>query len=373
MSEILSQQEIDALLNASRSMGASSITPEEADAIGEIANISMGTASTTLSSLLNQKVTITTPDVGIVSLKDFEQGYSRSYIGVKIDYTEGLQGSNLMIIHEQDVKIITDLLMGGDGTHTDVEFNEMHLSAIGEVMNQMVGSAATSLANIFKRNINISPPHPFILDFTDADVQNIFDGGKSVRVLFKLVVGEIINSQIMQLLPFPFAKDMVRGLMDSADVVTAPFPNASDADAAAQHTGSLSGMQGPGQDLHNEAIRQRERIDKNRSSSKVNVQPLVFQNFDEVQPETDGKENIGLILDVPLQVTVEVGKTRKLIREILEFTAGSIIELDKQAGDPVDILVNGKLIAKGEVVVIDENFGVRITEMVDSVRKSRQE
>jgi len=178
MNEILSQEEIDALLRGEIQITQDesvSLTPEEKDALGEIGNISMGTAATTLFTLLNHKVTITTPEVDVTTLSELAMQYPMPFVAVEIQYTEGFQGRNLLIVKEDDVKIITDLMMGGDGTNIGGELTELHLSAIGEVMNQMMGSSSTSLATMFGKNINISPPRVFIINFATENSCDLFE------------------------------------------------------------------------------------------------------------------------------------------------------------------------------------------------------
>ncbi|HEX2947129.1 MAG TPA: flagellar motor switch phosphatase FliY [Clostridia bacterium] len=387
MGDMLSQAEIDALLNGtsfdqpSSGSGAEALDSQEVDALGEIGNISMGTSATTLFTLLGQKVTITTPTVTVSSWDEIASEYSTSYVGVKVEYTNGLIGSNLMILKELDVKIITDLMMGGDGANTDGNLSELHLSAISEAMNQMVGSSSTSMSSMFDKRIDISPPKAFIFDMNNIRQNiNIDEGEKVVKIAFKMVIGTLIDSEIMQILPLPFAKKMVENLlnMDTGSgtfelpkEVTQPSQPAKPQRQAAPppqqpqaappvYSQPQPHPQAPG--YQTEYIYEQPP-EPRQVREPVNVQPAHFQNFDENRIVLDRK-NISLIMDVPLQVTVELGRTERLIKDILEFSPGSIIELDKLAGEPVDILVNGKAIAKGEVVVIDESFGVRITDII---------
>ncbi|MGB9779306.1 flagellar motor switch phosphatase FliY [Caldanaerobacter sp.] len=353
MNEFLSQEEINALLKGlQENSEEKKLTDEEKDILGEIGNISFGTSATTLYTLLRNKVTITTPRVSVLSWDELKEEFNIPYVGVQVEYTEGLKGHNLLILKKEDVLKITDLMMGGDGRIEEGEITELHLSAVGEAMNQMIGSAATSLSTLLNKKINISPPKAFIVDFSTALPEDIaFPDGDVVRVAFKMEVGDIIDSEIMQLLPFDFAKNLVETVLQQA-TATSSLQTAEKAVEEKNSKGE-SGEKMAGE----KAIKKEE---------KVHVSPVVFQSFDEeTQQESKGeKNNLDLILDVPLTITVELGKTRKLIKDILELTEGSIIELDKLAGEPVDILANGKYIAKGEVVVIDENFGVRITDIV---------
>lgn len=383
LSDMLSQAEIDALLNGNAGESIlkddpfgkdeeTVLTNEEKDALGEIGNISMGTSATTLSMLLNDKVTITTPVVSVKTWEQLVEEYKTPYVAVTVEYKEGLIGTNLMIISENDVKIITDLMMGGDGTNTSQELNDLHLSAISEAMNQMIGSASTSMSSIFNKKIDIHPPKAFVMHFDSYDPGEIFmTNGHIVKVAFKMVVGDVIDSEIMQLLPVDFAKALVRNLlnMESDNIMNTEYVNetrASQPSSSIQSTNSSSAAYKEPQTVytHQDSYEKSQNDTRTaRMKESYNVHPAQFQAFEE-EKVTIEKKNINLIMDVPLEVTVELGRTQKLIKEILEFSSGSIIELDKLAGEPVDILVNGKLIAKGEVVVIDESFGVRVTDIV---------
>jgi len=393
MGDMLSQAEIDALLNGTSTEQPADSGPDELalnsqeiDALGEIGNISMGTSATTLFTLLGQKVTITTPRVTVSTWEEIAREYSQSFVGVKVEYTNGLIGSNLLVLKEHDVKVITDLMMGGDGTSTQETLSELHLSAISEAMNQMVGSASTSISSMFDKRIDISPPKAFVFDI-DNIRQNIQvnDNEQVVKIAFKMVVGSLIDSEIMQILPLPFAKTMVENLINmNTDSGTYELPKEviqpaqpvqrkQSFEPAAEMAPPVGQMPPPPQQGYQMPPPPQQNYqmdygyerpaDTRQFREPVNVQQAHFQNFDDGRIVLDRK-NISLIMDVPLQITVELGRTEKLIKDILEFSPGSIIELDKLAGEPVDILVNNKPIAKGEVVVIDESFGVRITDII---------
>lgn len=383
MGDMLSQEEIDALLsggsnssvdNSANAGGSDELSSQEMDALGEIGNISMGTSATTLYALLGQKVIITTPQVDVCSWEEVYQQFSTGYVAVKVEYTEGLYGVNLLLLKENDAKIITDLMMGGDGSNTDGELTDLHLSAIGEAMNQMIGSAATSMSSIFEKKVDISPPKAFCMSFDENSESVFYPGDKMVKVAFKMVIGQLVDSEIMQLLPLDFAKSLVENLMNSnaGGKSQSENNNVSSQKNEPQGQNLSQQQQYPQQQYpqqqHYQSHQEMEQqyygpYPQTRIKDPVNVQAAQFQAFDDGVVSFE-KKNIGLIMDVPLQVTVELGRTNKKIRDILELGPGSIIELDKLAGEPVDILVNGKTIAKGEVVVIDESFGVRITDII---------
>ncbi len=389
MDGVLSQEEISALLSGDSGLdigdGAEEIeelTPEEIDAIGEISNISMGTAATTLFSLVNRKVDISTPVVAFATWDDIVEAYERPCVFIRIAYTVGLDGSNLLVLREHDVKIITDLMMGGDGTNLEGELGELHLSAISEAMNQMMGSAATSLSSMLNKMIDISPPSADLIDLKDtlngADIDE-FLGGQFVKISFRMEIGDLVNSEIMQLYPISFAKDMCSGVVQNMEADTSSTSAAAQPEPAPQPAPQpvpqpmpqqqpMMGMPMMGQPMMGQPMMGMPMGDMSQmyAQQPVNVQPAQFQAFSgDFNPITQ-QENIGLIMDVPLDVTVELGRTTKSIHDILEFAPGTIIELNKIAGEPIDVLVNGKYVAKGEVVVLEESFGVRITEIINN-------
>ena len=384
MDGILSQEEISALLNDTGSENATqntSLTDNEKDAIGEIANISMGTAATTLFSLVNRKVEISTPVVSLATWDDIVEAYERPCVFIRIAYTVGLDGNNLLILKENDVKIITDLMMGGDGTNTDGELGELHLSAICEAMNQMMGSAATSLSSMLNKTIDISPPHADLIDLqenVDEGTIDEFLKNPFVKISFKMEIGDLVNSTIMQLYPISFAKEMCASITQNmeqdaaANASVTPQPEAKPEPQPTPQPAPQQTMQSQplmdqgmmGQPMQGQPMMGQPMMSQPMMGQPVNVQPAQFQPFMGDLSAAFQKENIDLIMDVPLEVTVELGRTSKSIQEILDFAPGTIIELNKIAGEPIDVLVNGKYVAKGEVVVIEESFGVRITEII---------
>lgn len=417
MDGMLSQDEINALLNGmsaddsadnetsetpqESNESASDNTPNtdkpealsdtEKDAVGEISNISMGTAATTLSSLLNQKVNITTPRVEVADWDKLSRKYDRPCVMLQIRYKEGIDGNNVLILKERDVKIITDLMMGGTGNVDDgEELTDLHLSAIGEAMNQMMGSAATSLSSMFNRKIDISPPIANIVETYNEMDETLpqFLNDNFVIVAFKMQIGDLIDSEIMQLYPIDFAKELLtmfsidqEAQSDNSSASTEPTPDeqtAAPQPQAATAPQAATVPQQPMPDMSQQGMMQQGMpmqgmpygygmpmqgmpygygMPMQQAPVKdVNVSPASFQPFQaDVNPLVQ-QENIDLIMDVPLEVTVELGRVSKSIKDILDFAPGTIVELNKIAGEAVDVLVNGKYVAKGEVVVIEENF-----------------
>ena len=355
------------------------LTDSEKDAIGEVANISMGSSATTLYSLVNQKVNITTPQVELANWENVINNYERPCVFIQIKYTVGLDGTNILILKEHDVMVITDLMMGGDGTNTDGEIGELQLSAISEAMNQMMGAAATSLSTMINQKVDISPPQATLLDMINDDPSDIaeFLTGTFVKISFKMQVGDLVDSTLMQLYPIDFAKTLKDTVISgdagggaeapapAPEPAPAPAPQPAPAPDAAMPQMDPSMMQGqPMMGMPQMGMPQMGMPMMAPQMMNMNIQPAQFQNFAGGTTIMAGGENIGIIKDVPLEVTVELGRTAKPIADILDFAPGTIIELDKVAGEPVDVLVNGKFVAKGEVVVIEESFGVRVTEIV---------
>jgi len=379
------------------------LTDVEKDAIGEVANISMGSSATTLYSLVNRKVNITTPVVTLATWDELLGNYEKPCVFIQIKYTKGLDGTNILVLKESDVKVITDLMMGGDGTNTEGELSEIHLSAISEAMNQMMGSAATSLSTMLSTMIDISPPDSSLLDLSKyengAEIAP-FLGGTFVKISFRMEIGDgLVDSSIMQLYPIEFAKKIVDTFINNqmggggdaaptpaVEPASAPAPAAAPTpEATPQMAPQMApGMGMPGQDMSQMGMMPGMGMMPQMGmmpgmgmmpqmgmmpgmampQQAVNVKPVQFQNFNGDSAGIAGGENIGLIMDVPLEVTVELGRTSKTISEILNFAPGTIIELDRIAGEPIDVLVNGKFVARGEVVVIEESFGVRVTEII---------
>ncbi|SFL78496.1 flagellar motor switch phosphatase FliY [Halanaerobium salsuginis] len=402
----LSQDEIDALMtdqegeepaendtnNESAAQNgktpdAGDLNDEEIDVIGEVNNIAMGSSATALSTLLDEKVEITTPEVEVMSFQKVIEQYDKPCVLVKVEYVEGIEGLSLLVIDTEDAAVIADLMMGGDGLEgMDQEMlNEISISAVGEAMNQMMGAASTAMSNILDELVNISPPTAEFIDLDDViqEGRDWFNPEEKIVVTsFKLKVGTLIDSSFKQLSSYKFVKGMANsllhggtGLVDNTiDEEQLKSEIKSEVDTSVKEefekpaAGSNNSAQGAAQSAPN---RQAPRHSQNRNienESAVNVQEAQFPQFSQAQTQPL-PNNMELIKDVPLEVTVRLGKTVMKIRDILDLGDGSIIELDKLAGEPVDLLVNGKLVAKGEVVVIDENFGFRVKDIISPAER----
>lgn len=352
----------------------------EKDTIGEILNISTGSAATSLSALLGRKVDITTPNVSMRNKEDLEYKSLEPAMGVQIEYIEGLSGSTIMIFKQEDLQAILKILLGDDDKVDFENLDEIHQSAMGEIMNQMMGASATALADFLGKDINISTPQIFKL--TKDIIKTFYKQDVLVVIQFKIIVEDTFSSEFMSIVPLSHSKQLVSDAMNmsggggteqtvfneeaSIDMTTPTMVNNEKAKEIPQ-------VQQPAQPVQSAPYVQNTYQPPksagvvNERTEPVKVQPVKLANFDETPGFMQGDStspNFDLILGVPLEVSVEIGKTRKTVKEVLDIRQGAIIELDKQAGDPVDVIVNGQLIAKGDVVVIDDNFGVRITEIL---------
>lgn len=385
--DMLSQEEINALLNITNDDEANGssenenileryLTPLEIDALGEIGNISLGSSATTLSTILNHKVEITTPSVSIVRKTGLKEEFPYEHVKLQVNYLEGFNGENIFLMKASDAAIISDIMLGGDGQNPKEVLSEIELSAVQEAMNQMMGSSATSMSTVFNKKVDISPP---TVNYEDIDkleevTEEIDEEDIYVRISFKLRVGDLIDSTIMQLIPLKFAKEMAKTLLGSAEEAAAPTAE-QQVDTAPSMMEEPKEQMGDKMNQVESKVQAKQQIQMNPTGPQFigstvddqsTVQVASFSEFEEPDLSPQGKQNLDLLLDIPLQVTVELGRTKQKVEEILELVPGSIVELDKLAGEPVDVLVNNKLIAKGEVVVIDENFGVRITDIIST-------
>lgn len=372
-------------------VGAFILTDNEKDALGEIGNICMGTSATTLSQLLGKRVTITAPKVSLVKGEEYLNDYEKPVVATEVSYTKGLNGINLFLIKKDDALAITEVLMG-----SPAGADEMYLSAISEVMNQMVGSSSTALADLLHISVNISPP--VVKELTrDGDVESP-DGDMLIRTSFLLEIEDLLTSNILQIMPYDFGKKLAGTLVGeepepnpqpqaaapqpqaAAPVHTqaampqpqaaAPQPQAA-APIHTQAAAPMQAMEAAPPYIQNKDV---QRMDNGKNDEKIELKEVKFQSFNEKPGDfvfPSDMSNIDLIIDVPLHVTVVLGKTKKSIKEILEINRGSVIVLDRLAGEMVDVLVNGKLFARGEVVVIDDNYGVRITEITSDQQKEQ--
>ncbi|SFC60403.1 flagellar motor switch phosphatase FliY [Clostridium uliginosum] len=388
----LSQEEIDSLLNGDDDKDKEvketeevneegQLTDIERDLLGEIGNISMGSASTALYQIINQNVTITTPVVSLTTLRELKDSFETPNIVLDVEYTAGIVGRNILVIKTVDAAVIANLMMGGTGEVAEnVELSEIEISAVQEAMNQMIGSAATSMATMFSRKIDISPPSSKLWQERDEPItETLQEEEKIVRVSFRMIIGDLVDSNIMQILPMETAKKIVSIMMgkEDSDEPSVQSQSSQSTQSTYVEQPQVVSAQEP---VHYEQP-QMQQTTSSMYEKPIIETPQVRQQPVEVhaaafEPLVQGSassvpKNIDLILDVPLDISVVLGRTKKNIKDILTLSTGSLIELEKLAEEPVEILVNGKKIAFGEVVVVDENFGVRITNIVSSAERIR--
>jgi len=386
------------------------LTAEEIDVLGEVGNICMGAVATTMYTLLGRRTEITTPKVSVHPSYDVLQEYETPFVVVDVEYVEGIDGQNMLLLSEPDAALITDLLMGGEGQLEEpVQLSELHMSAISEIMNQMIGAAASAMAKVLGTAVNISTPKALLVGL-EEDVGETLDCGKVlVRISFSMEIEGLLKSQLLQMIPFSISRQLVRTVQERVgigtvdqEVAIAEAVESAPTEAAASAAVSMAfppaaqpSYTPPVAEPRMEVPQMSQNVttqtadpaplpreaypsfDPAAAASAygqpmqpvpgklVDVRPMQYNSFDAKGPSSFGNQGIDLVHDIPLTVTVELGRTRKDISEILEFGLGTVLVLDKMAGDPVEIMVNGKLIARGEVVVIDENYGVRITDILN--------
>lgn len=404
-------------------MASSLFSPMAMDAIGEIFNISLGSSATAVSNMLARRVDITTPKVSLVSAENFTLGDLQPAIGVKIDYIAGLTGSNIMLLKRSDVRAIADILLGTETKDEDFQINELNMSAICEVMNQMMGAASTAMSDFLNRMVNISTPQAFEIQSLDEFVREYFpSGGTMVVVRFQLSIENAVESEFMSALSMDLARELLEGFnISGADVglpeepspqaaaSPAPSPVAEQASVGAalsqDEIEKLLAQNMPSAEVSAEtpqqaAVQSPQEAAPARAAEMPQPQmqmpyppygmqmpyppmyymprppaePKTIKTSSPVMPELDSRTaqltqeqegNLDLLMSVPVDVSVEIGRTRRRVKDILNYTKGSLVVLDRLAGDRADLYVNGKCIAKGDIVVVDDNFGIRIAEIIE--------
>ncbi len=381
----------------------------EIDAVGEILNISMGSAATAVSELLNAKVWITTPKVNVVKVSELNYENLEPAICVKIVYVAGITGLNMMVLKQDDVQLILNQLLGNPlVVSPDFEFDELNISAVSEVMNQMMGASATALSDLLGMTVDISTPTPYIIEETKfGDLCEMEPDETVVAVTFNLTVDGVMNSEFMSVMSVDLAKTLSGKMIEKFTLEDADAAAAAQAPAASpppqgggQPTAQPVPQQGaqPMQQMPQQPMMMQQPMMQQQQPMyqmtpqgypqqgygypnqyaaygaypppmpPVNVQNAQLHQFETMDfgLPSDQQDNLKLLMGVPLEISVEIGSAKRKVKDILEFTQGTIIELERQAGAPVDVVVNGNLIARGDVVVIDDNFAVRITEIVKS-------
>ena len=416
--KMLSQEEIDALLNASSSGNSaddyggeamsgfieetaeieketnadSFLDKGEIDALGEIGNISMGSAATTLSELLRQKVNITSPQVRLIPQRELFEGFEAPYIIIQVEFTAGLDGFNILVIRLKDAMIMSNLMMGGDGLVETEEISELEISAASEAMNQMIGTASTSLATMFGRPVNISPPVTTVWSKAEKTNFKLPIGDTVVIVSFQMKIGDLVDTEIMQVLSIETAKREAALLWHN--LMGTPLPEGMEFPEPPSFVESVAEEEEPwlSKDLWQDespasaaARQQAPPLQETAWSGPAAAQPTGPGYAPPYQPPPSQGMNLSfpgltnveqrkmeLLLEVPLKVSVVLGRTKRPIKEVLNLTPGAIVELNSLVDEPVEVLVNGTLVARGEVVVVNENFGVRITNIISPEDRLKQ-
>lgn len=361
----LSQDEIDALLqgaddltsdslmnesgvSAAAAAPAGGISDSDKIAFNEILSIEAESFSTTLSTIISKKVTFSNPDMSEQTPDSLRQKFAHDYVNVRLDFNDGIIGDNLFLMKKSDASVIASLMMNQGEDSQPAEFDELYQSAFTEAISQINGATITNLTNKFNKNIRMAPPKTGVV--TDSGSLLLPGTDKLVEVTFSLNIDGNPQGVFHQIMSLSLVKDLI-GLSTGG----APAGGGMGG-FAPQQAASPAADLGFAMPQQTQAAAQQPAVQIQQAEL-----PSLAQQAG-IPPEQ--ASNISLLLDVPMQMTVELGRTRMLIKDILGLGEGSIIELDKLAGEPVDILVNNKLVAKGEVVVIDENFGVRVTDII---------
>lgn len=386
----MSQAEIDAMMGGGASEPPAMpnvselLTPVEIDTLGEVGNICMGAVATTMYTLLDRRVEITTPEVSVGTVGQVFSEFERPFVVVDVEYVEGISGKNILILTEYDAALITDVLMGGDGTVEEpIELSELHMSAINEIMNQMIAASATALSQLIYIPVNISTPQSVRMsNEDDFNVGSMDPSETIIRVNFSMEIEGLLSSRLIQLMAYDQGKQLSALLGDlhttkpqkaqsaqpSPEPAPAPAPPPPPPAAAAPPPAApmaAAQVQQAPPPATPQMASGFDRTPQPVPGELVDVRPMQFESFDKDKGEKAAPSSggIGVVSNIPLVVSAELGTTSKNLSEVLEFKPGMVITLNKAAGDPVDIMVNGKFVARGEVVVIDDNYGIRITDL----------
>lgn len=356
MSEkFLSQEEIDALLKMNDEVSAPSEMDDTAkDVLGEVGNISMSNAATALSKLLNRQVNITTPQVELTTVKDLSESFITPYVLLQIQFEEGFDGANALMMRIHDAAVIANILMGGTGENASEELGEIEISAVSEVMNQMMGSASTALSTMFSKRVNISPPVISVVETSEEIHIKGMGEDEIVKIAFRLTVEGLIDSELMQIYSVNTSEQIIGEMLNPLGAEPEPVMEL-DPEPEPEY-----------EVLYEEPIDEPEMDDE-----IIDVRKPKFGQLSQKEG-IRGKSNIDMIMDVPLELSVILGHSKRSIKEILSLEPGSIVELNEYVEEPLDIYVNGKQIAKGEVVVIDEKFGIRITQILNAKERVKK-
>ncbi|PGY00806.1 flagellar motor switch protein [Bacillus thuringiensis] len=302
------------------------LTQEEKDVLGEIANISIGSASTVLSTLLNQPVTISTPNVEAINVRHYD-GVPVPFVILNVDFVEGLKNENVFVFTKDVALTMVDLMMMGTGeVDPEKELTELELSGIKEIMNQMMGHAATAMSEMFQEKMDMTPPNVKFVTLKEEMeyLGESMEVDELVQITFNLEIGDLLQSKMYQILPISEAKEMVRRLlypMVEEEVVT-------------------------------------EEIEEEKIVEPV-VQPIEFKEVKQMEPVY---MDTSILQKVEMNVKFVFGSTVKTIQDILSLQENEAVVLDEDIDEPIRIYVNDVLVAYGELVNVDGFFGVKVTK-----------
>ena len=342
-----------------------SLTAEEIDTLGEVGNICMGAAATAMYRLLDHRVVITAPRVAVLPIDEMLARFPVPIVLVEVEYVEGITGRNMLLLEDSDAALITDILMGGEGVVEEPELTELHMSAMNEIMNQMIGSSATVLSQVVGLVVNISTPMSYHMRLAD-DITKLGNSDRVIVITFDMEIDSLLSSRLVQIMPYDVGRTLSETLTKNVmQNLTPPVPvpkPAPDFSSVRTTPPYVPPIKPP-----RPALSGFDRPVLPVPGDLVDVRPLHFQSFDENDKAAEASPSgIDSIFNIPLTVAAELGTTTKNLNEVLNFQPGVVFMLEKSAGDPVEILVNGKRIARGEVVIIDNNYGVRITELPEN-------
>ncbi len=333
------------------------------DVLREFGERFLGPSGASMAMLLGQdRVDVSCVDAKAASWAEFKMTLPAFVAIVQTGFEQSIKGPVLIIVKPHDVAVFASMVMGGDGkSGVATELSDMEFHAFGEVMGQVLAASATSATQLLGKKLGLTAPQVSQVDLNQFALPAEY-AAQGVVFTYSLVVGDILNTEFYCLITENEAQALQNSLSPAEEKKEEVMGESSSATeqqepSLADLLGAVEGSSTPSETTASAPAKQKE----------VSVQPVQFSSFEAgggASAPTAMPANIELVLDVPLQVTVELGRAKKTVKEILELSTGSIVELDKMDGEPVDILANGKLFAKGEVVVIGETFGVRVVEIV---------
>lgn len=369
----LSQEQINAILEGTGTYEESATGNSLDSFFHALTQKGMTAGSQAVSQALGKSVVLSNPEVSTLSSEQLIKETAPHQVMIKTGYNVGQSYPLLYLIKDYDVAVIFDILMGKDGRNPDLEIGDLQISAIGEVMNQLIGAAATAISGELSTKLAMQPPASESLNLEQSPLPQPYEG-QLLTIRYQLTIEGVIDSEIFEIWPLREAQAF-HEQFTAPPAPPAPEPTASTvpvnpaAPAPPPHMPDTSsqGAYAAAPAPHYAPPQQQQPQGPAQPIQQVQFAPL---NAPPQAPQAAG--GLDRILDIPLKVTVELGSSRLKVKNVLELTKGSVVELDKLSGEPVDLLVNGRLMARGEVVVINENFGVRISEILGPEARLQQ-